>query len=198
METTIKLLGVTMAVGDLATWVTGIVTIFLFFATLKQISNERNIRVKNEKELLQKEKIKQAELVSTWVADNVINTNGEPETWIAISNLSLQPIYQVIVIIAPLNPKGDDLMFRNASVTACISIAPPGLGYSRIVFLADRLLGVELAFKEVKGTCWLRKANGEISELNMPTYEHYEFQLPLSWERLYPEITKHSTSTAFG
>ncbi len=198
METTIELFGITLALGDMATWITGIVTILLFIVTLLQINNERKARNKHEAEAFKKEKVEQAELVSAWIAEEIISADSEDgvaKYWIAISNLSQQPIYQVVVAIAPLSSEGDDLMYRNVSRTAIITIVPPGKGYACIHLEKYKRLGVELAFKDVKGIYWIRKVNGEITEISVPAYEYYGLSLPIGWDELHSEI-KRLTQTA--
>ena len=82
--------------GDVATWVTGIVTILLFVLAFWQIRIEREARREAENKRLSALRRYQAERVAGWIAGEGMDDLG-PVLWVAIRNQSLQPIYHLVI-----------------------------------------------------------------------------------------------------
>lgn len=189
VETLIKIGDFYFSLGDLATWFTGIITFFLFVFTLAQIRQERNAR-KNDLRIQHDREVRaQAESISCWIERiESKDVDSSWNYWVAIQNLSSQPIYQVIVNLVPLTQRGEmDPALTDAY--KCIAVVPPGKGYTSINFIdASRRLGVQIAFNDVIGTTWVRLADGKLNELNMTTAEYCHVVLPTYWYNLYPEL----------
>ena len=81
--------------GDLATWVTGFITLGLLIVALIQIRNERETRNKGEKELEIRREREQAEHISSWIVreGHFYNRNDDVSTvrmWVASSCRKIQ------------------------------------------------------------------------------------------------------------
>jgi hypothetical protein len=170
--------------GDIATWFTGIITLGLFIIGFLQIRTERMSRIKNDKETLIRNKREQAEHFSAWIS--IETPDG---LRIAILNNSSHPVYQVIINVAIVGQAGDlsDLV---PDAQVCIAVAPPGQGF--IVVAANyhgmhRRAGVEIAFRDAAGNNWVRKATGQLLEIDTSTIEYYDVPLPTGWINLETE-----------
>jgi hypothetical protein len=107
--------------GDIATWVTGIATIALFIIGFIQIRNERQLRVKSEKEHELGVRRDQAENISSWIVKE-----NQAGIWVAILDQSPQPIYQVIVNVVIIGQLGEAGGYLAPAGQVCIAVAPPG------------------------------------------------------------------------
>ncbi len=178
--------------GDMATWVTGGATILLFIVGFWQIRNERISRTKREKETENQKKRSQAELISSWIVAETADKEG-PSQWIAIQNQSSQPIYQVIVSVVAV-PESGKGTYRGGPIQedqVHIAIAPPGKGYTTIHSQYGGMFrrpGVEIAFQDAAGNSWVRKAMGELLEIEMSTVGYYNIDLPAGWTGLLPVL----------
>lgn len=76
--------------GDIATWVTSIATIALFIIGFIQIRNERQARIKREKEEVAIKKRDQAEHISSWIVRQTHDEQGS-WMWVAVLNHLLSP-----------------------------------------------------------------------------------------------------------
>lgn len=177
--------------GDLATWVTGIATIALFVIGFIQIRNEREARIKSEKEAeLLKARI-QAEHIAAWEVKVIADKKHIDWLWIAVSNQSSQPVYQAIVAVVLISHMGKPSNVDKPQKIICIGIVPPGQGYAAVEYEfggAFRRIGVEVGFTDSVGRNWLRKADGELSEINTSIAEYYEVDLPANWQGIMSEL----------
>ena len=175
--------------GDLATWITGIATLALIIIGFIQINIERTLRIKRERDIEKRTKRRQAELISSWIVTEDLYQNNY-QIWISVLNQSNQPIYQVIVSLVELSnsPKFEGFP---SSFREFIDIVPPGQGYVAINFAGGGMhhhVGVEIAFKDVAGNNWLRKAIGELIEIENSPLEYYQIALPTGWVRIKKDI----------
>ena len=177
--------------GDIATWVAGIGTIATFFVAFLQIRTERDARNRREEETHIRKTRDQAEHVSSWI---VKESSDHSKLWVAISNQSTRPVYQVIVSLVMIQGSGPREGIDTPSTEqVCLSAAPPGVIYVSIP--ADyhgmsRHPGIEIAFKDATGKCWVRKGSGDLVEIEKLPVEYYDISLPTSWrfgEMVIPE-----------
>ncbi len=168
--------------GDVATWVSGIMSIALFILAFLQIHNDRQDRIKREKR-------SQADLISGWITDEIPGKDGRPYQWIEINNGSTQPIYQAIVGIAAISQSG--LVTTVDKDVSLVGMIPPGrvftvlsVGYHGM----GRRPGVEIGFHDSSGNKWIRRADGELREIGVDTVEYYEINLPTGWQGYYTEL----------
>lgn len=178
--------------GDIATWVTGITSIALFIIAFLQIRNERTLRKKNEREQEIKIIWDQAEHISSWIV--LEDMNG---LWVAILNALNQPVYNLIVNVVVVDQYG---MYCGDAPNgkACVAVAPNGKGFIQIS--ADyhgmfRRPGVEIAFRDSKRRNWIRKTDGDLTEIKETTVEYYKIDLPVYWQQLLPDIPHNNQQT---
>jgi hypothetical protein len=165
--------------GDVATWVTGIATIALFVVGFIQISTERKSRMKSESRA-------QAELVSCWIVKE-----DQDLTWIVVQNYSSQPIYEVVVSRVRVGQLGDSLEEYIGGGQRYIPIAPPGTGYVWVHQFTIGMMhhtGFEIAFRDTVGRNWVRKPNGELSQIKESPVAYYKISLPLGWTELLTSL----------
>ena len=181
--------------GDVATWVTGIATLLLFAGAYWQIHIERQARIEREKERDLRRIRSQAEHLSTWIAKEI---QASSQIWIAISNQSTGPVYEVIVSVVMIQGSGPHKGSDTSSTEqSCLSVAPPGLSYTSIISHyhgMSRHPGIEIAFKDGAGKSWLRTAHGDLAEIDKPPVEYYELSRPLSWRFPDTEMPKDGVS----
>lgn len=173
----------TIAWGDVATWVAGIGTVATFIVAFFQIHTERESRIKREKETHIRKMRDQAEHVSSWIA----KVKDDPaQVWIAVSNQSTRPVYQVVLSLVMIQGNGPrEGKEADATAHVLLSVAPPGVVFTSVA--ADyrgmhRHPGIEIAFKDADGKFWIRKADGDLVEINKPPTEYYDVDLPVSWQ----------------
>ena len=184
--------------GDLATWVTGFITLGLLIVALIQIRNEREARNKREKELEIRKEREQAEHISCWMVRHgqyyVRQDDRRVEIeWVAVLNQSTQPVYQVIINIVRIShdDRGQLQEGTESRVRSCVSVVPPGLGYIELPspsYGMSHRFGVEIGFKDSAGRSWVRKADGDLLEIEKPPVEYYNVILPTGWQIPQTEI----------
>ncbi len=184
--------------GDVATWFQGIVTLALFIVAFIQIRTEREYRLRREAAEEGKALRSQAELISAWiVAEGMAQgtrdgePTGGPVAWVAVSNQSAQPVYQVIVSLYAISQTGDTLRGEMPAGRACIDVVPPGTGYVQVGAAYQGMFrrpGIEIGFQDHFGQAWARRPWGELIELDRPTTAYYRVGLPTSWTGLAQEV----------
>ena len=184
--------------GDVATWFQAIVTLALFIIGFIQIRTEREHRRKREAEGEIEAALSQAELVSGWIVEQGIAKGvreGESRerdvAWVAVSNESSQPVYQVVVSLYAISQTGDSLRGEIPGGRACILVVPPGRGYVQVgadYHGMSRLPGIEIGFQDRLSRAWARRPWGELVGLDSPTVHHYLVPLPTGWQALEDEV----------
>ena len=159
--------------GDIGTWVSGLGIVCTFIIGFIQINNERKIR--KEKELRE-----QAEHISAFIFKET-----PAKTTIALLNLSKEPIYEVIVSISVF--QGTNMTHPTNTAhqyTSFLSVIPPGQSYTQVDGSYHELAfhpAIEIAFKDVKGKCWVRTGRGVLKAISKSPVEHYKLHPPLNW-----------------
>jgi len=172
--------------GDLATWVTGVTSILLFIIAFWQIQLERSARRNAESERLIVERRYQAERIAAWIETEFIGESNQLMC-VAVSNQSLQPIYNVVVQGILLSNDGTPVADPFPENRSQIAVAPPGKGYATFPFNyagMHKRPGIEIAFQDAANRYWLRKTNGELIELDTSPVVHYKIPLPTGWGNL--------------
>jgi hypothetical protein len=180
-------------IGDVATWVTGVATIALFIVAFYQIKNERIARQKAEIERLTNAIRDQAEHLAAWIVED--KYDPFPGLWIAIRNQSLQPVYHLIVQGIVLGDSGNLQFDPGLESRALVAVVPPGDGFISIhLDYAGmyRRPGIEFAFQDALGRNWLRKSNGELTEINVSPAEYYNIPRPSGWGSLVAKIPEET------
>jgi len=158
----------------------------LFIVAFWQIQIERSARRKSEKEVLSAQQRYQAERIAAWIESEMFDDRGQV-VCVAVSNQSLQPIYNVIVQGIVLSNDGTPMYEPFPEDRAQIAVVPPGKGYTRFPFNyagMHQRAGIEIAFQDAANRFWLRKTNGELIELESSPVEYYDIPLPTGWNML--------------
>ncbi|MEM3432741.1 MAG: hypothetical protein QXP27_01020 [Candidatus Methanomethyliaceae archaeon] len=178
--------------GDLATWFNSIFSLLLFVVAFWQIRNERNERHKAESERLFAQRRHQAELVAAWIETEIFEDRGQV-VCVAVSNQSLQPIYNVIIQGIVLSNDGIPVAGPFPEERSQIAVVPPGKWYTTFPFNYAGMFkrpGIEIAFQDAANRYWLRKTNGELIELKVPPIVYYDIPLPTGWNMLLDTCPK--------
>jgi hypothetical protein len=186
---------VSIQVGDIPTWVAAIGTVGALVAALWQISNERKRRIIQDAEDRAERHQSQAQLVATWIGE-IEQATGSVEyddgrTAIELLNGSAEPIYSLVVGLVYIQgsaPKSLEAWFKLKKQSEpdhqvsppvmILSILPPGRW--RVWFPASSWgilsgrIGGEVAFTDRAGAHWIRRAKGNLEELQIPPFEYFE------------------------
>lgn len=142
-------------------------------------------------EYLQQEQQRQnqAKHISAWVDKEEFNRKGMkgPTAIIAVLNQSFEPIYQVTVSIVAFQGSGSkDGKNTPSSYRGFLSIIPPKSkvlvevdgGYHGMSFHP----AVEIAFTDRSNQSWIRKSDGNLLSIEVPSIEYYKIPKPVSWQ----------------
>jgi len=153
----------------LGIWVGSLGTVAAVSTALVQVALERRARHAEGRR-------EQADLVSAWIAAERPN-----QAWLAISNESHAPVYEVALSVVSFQGAGP----TPGSRTAWLSIAPPGLHYASTQRIGRGMSfhpGIELAFTDQTGRHWVRQAKGNLQHVAKASVEHYGHSRPLGWQ----------------
>ena len=124
----------------------------------------------------------QAKNVSAWVV-----SNEGLSTWLAVSNQSESPVYEVIVSLVAFQGAGD-LIGKTIpnDHRACLSVLPPGVSYVKTIGHRGMMFhaSAAIAFIDNVGTNWIREGNGSLYKIDSKPVEYYDISRPLIWD--YP------------
>ncbi len=124
----------------------------------------------------------QAMKIASWVVYNEGQT-----AWIAISNQSESPVYEVILTLVAFQGAGDSIGINTSDdFRAYLSVLPPGKYYAKTMGHRGMMFhaSAAVAFIDNSGVNWLRDGNGNLSKINKKPVEYYNLSRPLSWD--YP------------
>lgn len=160
--------------GDIATWVSGIGIVSTFIIGFIQINNERRIRK-------EKERKEQAEHMSAFIFKET-----HDKTTVALLNLSSEPVYEAIVSISAFHGAIISPTSHVArQYTSYLSVIPPGKSFTIVDGDYHKLSfhpAIEIAFKDVKGRCWIRSGRGVLKEIDKSPFDFYKLHGPLNWQ----------------
>lgn len=159
--------------GDIATWVSGLGIVGTFIVGFVQINNERKYRKLKEKRA-------QAEHISAF-----IHKETPGKTTVSLLNLSSEPVYEAIVSIAVFDTSSATRPTKAArQYTSYLSVIPPGKSFTHVDGSYHELSfhpAIEIAFKDVKGTSWIRTGRGVLKEISKSPVSYYKLHHPLHW-----------------
>ena len=123
----------------------------------------------------------QAEQISSWI----FQEDEEGYAWVTIFNGSNFPIYKIILSIVNIQGSASNGKNTPNELRSFISLAPPGKHYARIQIHhgMNFLSGIEIAFKDTYGQCWVRNGEGILTSIDQLTHKYYGLYLPISWEQ---------------
>lgn len=136
---------------------------------------------------------RQAEQITAWLEPY----NGDQGdlnriyAGLRLKNASNQLVYDVIAEMVGLqgamrDTAVGDTESRNIEFGARIGNLPPGETVFRINAGGNGMyirFGIEIAFKDAAGRCWLRLGSGTLKRVYKHPVELYGLSKPLSWER---------------
>ena len=198
----------TLNYGDVPASIASIGTVAAFSVALIQIRTERNLRQQTEDQDRKERHRAQARLISAMPGPTEPEEGLDPlagRSAVDCINASSEPAYNVVLGIvfiqgAAPHTTEDMLKLRLGSgeaagvPTTTLSILPPGRtrawipGTHWTSAMAGRA-GAEIAFTDLAGSHWIRRATGELDELPVDPLEYfkqfnfygpYEFQTPES------------------
>jgi hypothetical protein len=158
--------------GDLGTWLGSIGTIFaILFAYW--------VGHKEGKKVNERERRKQAESISAWVAAEKVPLP------IKLSNNSGDPAYDVIVSMVLVQGAGPQ-NGKESFLHHCFKVLPPG---NHIISAKDyqgggmhMKPGTEIAFTDKMGQHWLKDKDGKLIDLKTQSpADYYSIDPPISW-----------------
>jgi hypothetical protein len=193
--------------GDVASWLGATAVAGTLVAALYQIRTERLRRHAQELDLAQKERRRQAELISGWLSED---PSPPQPTVLALLNRSDAPVYEAVVTMVFIQGSGHQkaAILVQGSQRRRVQIheltehvqgrgeepVPPG--YRRTLIAVppglwrvevppgwhgmSRRPGVEIAFTDRAGVHWIRRANGHLQEINKPGVDYYGLARPLA------------------
>lgn len=158
-----------------AVWVGALGTVGALFTALIQIERERRLRKKAEQATATSRRRSQAELISAWWSA----TLGEGRDRLVVLNQSYEPVYMAVmslVLVQGAGPvRGEDLNDSLRGHQVCLSVVPPGRWQ---VMVAGgwggmhRRPGAEVAFTDCRGRHWIRRALGNLEEIQEDAATH--------------------------
>ena len=200
--------------GDVPTWVAAIGTVGTLVAALSQISNERKRRLSADEQLRIAKHLEQARLVAAYMGEQEKPEGEEASldkgrTAVYLTNNSPEPVYSVVVGIVFLRGAGPktleellDLIkpeYGGKGPVTTVSIVPTGLyrvwirgtGWAELLAAAPGMLrirrvGVDVAFTDRAGAHWIRRATGQLQELDEPPMQYFAL-LPATRDWQTPE-----------
>ncbi len=132
----------------------------------------------------------QAGSVTAWFAGQVNVPVGPPQSRVAITNRSDEPVYNVVVFLvfvqgaAPDTGEAAMATFEDHvwDYVRVLSVLPPGAW--EILTVGDwggmqRFPGAETGFTDKSGTHWIRRANGSLEEIATDAVSYYGLNYPL-------------------
>jgi hypothetical protein len=179
--------------GDLPGWLGAIGTVAAVSLALYQVSRERAARQADARAAAAEDRRNQARQVNAWYI-----SSPEPRfsTPVMIANLSDAPVFQAVVWFVLAQGTGPrtgedyknfdlDVIFQRVQV---FLNAPPG---SWVVGFPDGWQGMhaqpgaEIAFTDAGGHHWIRRAWGELIEIDTPPIDYYGLPRPVSYSALH-------------
>ena len=124
----------------------------------------------------------QAKQISAWVVSNEGQT-----AWLAVSNQSESPVYEVILTLVAFQGAGDSIGINTPDeFRAYLSVLPTGKYYAKTMGNRGMMFhaSVAISFIDSSGVNWLREGDGSLYKINQKPVEYYNLSRPLIWD--YP------------
>jgi hypothetical protein len=199
----VEVMRVQLNFGDVPTWIASIGTVGALGAALIQINTERTRRHQQEAQKREDDHRAPAMLVAGLIIPQTQSPDdGEPaRTPICLMNNAYAPVYRLVAGIVSVRGDGpqaieDILQARQPGQpvpVTTISILPPGnsqvwIKNTERSGIADGRAGVEIAFTDLQGSHWIRRATGKLDEITSEPFEYYATHgLREPFEIQYPE-----------
>lgn len=168
-------------------------TVGALFAALWQIRTERNIRLAREDQERQERHREQARLVSAVIGPEQPDFDdpwsGKGRSAIDLINGSAEPVYRLVATIVAVQgtvPHTTERWLESNGPwdgrrpIATASILPPGMhrvwvgGVKWAMGSGFNRSGAEVAFTDRSGNHWIRRATGQLEELQDDPFSHFQ------------------------
>lgn len=189
--------------GDLPTWVAAVGTIGTLGVALGQINTERQWRRQQEDKKRIDEHRAPAMLITAVIIPTVQPPGNETgdATPVCLINSALAPVYRLVAGIVYVQGDGPRTIEEILAAgqpgqprpVATVSILPGGtsriwIHHTQGAGIRDGRAGVEVAFTDMQGGHWIRRATGSLEELEVEPFEYYMSKgLHEPLELQYPE-----------
>jgi hypothetical protein len=171
--------------GNAAEWVGGVGTAGALMAAVASIAQERRARRATAERAAERERREQAEMISAWFRDGP----DEHGDYMVVMNASPQPVYMAVVtfvLVQGAGPTiGEDIPENWYWARHVIGVIPSGrwrVGVEPGWRGMMRRPGAEIAFTDHRGRYWLRRALGELTEVQVEAPDYYKLSRPLGIE----------------
>lgn len=171
----------TMELGDLATWLTGLATSGAWAVALITLHRGRRAREASDAERQDGERREQATKISAWHG----GSRSEDIDDLVALNASDVPVYNVVVSMVFAQGAAARLgeEVQNPDDHICCAILPPGKwwvpapgGWGGMY----RHPAAEIAFTDATGLHWVRRGDGTLEELKDSPFDHFKISRPIS------------------
>lgn len=162
---------------DVASLIAAVGTVGAFIVGGVQIAIERRRRKTDALRA-------QAERVSAWLLND---TTG------ALLNRSDEPVYRVVVwvvFIQGAGPRTGEERSKHDSTAQTLALLPPGRYRTEVDgvdYGMSLVPSMEVAFSDVRGRHWIRRATGELVKIKRDPLAHYGLSEPQPWIIPTPE-----------
>lgn len=183
----------TLELGDIPTWLGAVATSVAVGIALAGLARERAARRADDAAAAFIARREQASVVSAWVsAERIDGING---TAIMIRNGSESPIYHAVLSLVLLQGAGartGEELARDGldpEWQRTVLVVPPGTWYLEVSGGwggMHRQPGAEIAFMDVHGVAWVRRADGLLQELSEAPYQHFPVDQPRGHATIRP------------
>jgi hypothetical protein len=189
--------------GDVPTWIASIGTVGALAAALIQINTERARRHHQETQKREDDHRAPAMLVAGVIVPQTQSPDDDAlaRTPICLMNNAYAPVYRLVAGIVSVRGDApqtieDMLQARQPGQSVpvtTVSILPPGnsqvwIKNTESSGIAEGRAGVEIAFTDLQGSHWIRRATGKLEEIASEPLEYYATHgLQEPFEIQYPE-----------
>lgn len=167
-------------------WITAVGTVGAAVGTVAAVVTSLHFSARDGRLRAERERSRQAEHVTAWIDgwDNtkfliqLRNSSEQPVYWLIVSLVSVQGAFRRTAVG---DSRTDAAQFRRL-----VGLVPPG---STTTTLGNKgggmnlQFGLEVAFQDAAGRCWLREGEGTLKEVDAPPLRLYDIAEPVGWQR---------------
>jgi hypothetical protein len=179
---------VQLVYGDVPTWIASIGTVGALGAALIQINTERAKRHQEEAQKREDDHRAPAMLVAGFIIPQPLSDDDGAlaRTPVCLMNNAYAPVYRLVAGMVSVRGDGpqtieDILQARQPGQpvpVTTVSILPPGnsqvwIKNTERSGFAEGRAGVEIAFTDLQGSHWIRRATGKLDEIASEPFEYY-------------------------